>query len=658
MARTLHIDFESKSTVDLRATGVYVYASDPTTDVWCAAYAVDDEPVQLWTPDQPTPEAFVRAATLRGWTLVAHNANFEMTMIERLLGPRYGWPVPEIGKWRCTMAQALAMALPGSLAEAAKAVGLDIVKDMTGRDQMLRMSKPRRPRKGELPGQTYWFDDAARLERLYAYCRQDVEVERALDRRLLALRPAEQKLWHLDQVINARGVYVDRELCHAAKRIADESAKWLNDELCELTGGAAKKTTNVADITQWLIGEGVYASKLDKEAVGEMLARPDLSPAARRVLEIRQEAAKAAVKKIDALLKGCNEDGRARGLLQFHSASTGRWAGRRFQPQNIARPKLEDVDSAIDLVGQGDAAAVQMVYGEPLAVVSDCLRGMIRAAPGNRLYAADFSNIEGRVQAWVAGEHWKLAAFRDFDAGRGPDLYKVAYSRSFGIPTSEVDKDQRQVGKVMELALGYQGGVGAFQKMAAVYRVTVSDERADELKVAWREAHPNIVECWYDLENAAKAAIQNRGKVFTAGPVAFRVAGSFMFMRLPSGRSICYPYPCIVEKAVPWGGTRPTVSYKGLDSYTRQWTDCFAHGGLLFNNVVQGIARDIEAEAMMRVEEAGYWNVLSVHDEVVSEVPEDFGSVEEFERLMTTLPDWAKGLPVAAGAWTAERYRK
>lgn len=696
---TLHLDFESRSTVDLRRAGVYVYAAHPETDVWCAAYAVDDGPVQLWTPGSDEiaeedrhchpwydcPQTIIDAYA-RDWTIVAHNANFERVMWRHILTPRYGWPEPKLEQWRCTMAMALAMSLPAALENAAPAVGMTEGKDSEGHSLMMRMARPRRPRKGELPGGTYWFDDEERKQRLYAYCRQDVVVERLLEKRLLALRPAEQRLWWLDQVINDRGVYVDTALCHAALKVVDAAAGWLNEEIREITGGSVSATTNVIQIRMWLAAVGYPLDSLDKEHLDDALLRADLPSLVRRVLEIRREAAKAAVKKIDALLAGRSVDGRARGLLQFHAAGTGRWAGRRFQPQNIKRPDLEDVDSAIELVETGNADAVWLVYGEPLSVVGDCLRGMVRASPhgwgpnlqgipihtvegdrlkkdietvvGNKLFAADFSNIEGRIIAWLAGEEWKLQAFRDFDAGTGHDIYKLAYARSFGIRPGECTKDNRQVGKVMELALGFQGGVGAFQKMASGYGVEVTDQRADELKVAWRKAHPNVRDYWYALEDAAKAAINNRGQVFHADRIAFRVAGSFMFMRLPSGRSICYPYPCIKDKMTPWGEMRPQVSYKGVDTYTRKWGDCFAHGGLLFNNAVQGTARDIEAEAMVRVEAAGYPIVLTVHDEVVCEVLADFGSITEFEALMTELPPWATGLPVAASAWQGERYRK
>lgn len=709
---TLHIDFETRSKVDLPATGVYVYAADLSTDVWCAAYAVDDGPVELWVPHyRPYHDGnisigkdsvvttldcadVIRKAIEDNWTIVAHNANFERAMWAGVLTPRYGWPLPKLEQWRCTMAAALSMSLPASLNNAAAAVGLDQGKDMGGRDLMLRMSHPRKARKGENPDGVYWFEDDERKQRLYEYCRQDVSVERELDKRLLKLRPSEQVLWQLDQIINDRGVYVDAELCRAATKIVETAAGWLNDEIYELTGTVVSRTTNVADLRRWLKYEGIETDSLDKEAISNLLIRTDLSAPVRRVLQIRQEAAKASVAKIETLMEGRNADGRVRGLLQFHAAGTGRWAGRRFQPQNIKRPELEDVDGAIAAVATGSADYVKLLYGPPLAVVGDTLRGMLVAAPGKKLLAADFSNIEGRLIAWIAGEEWKLQAFRDFDAGIGHDIYILTAAKLLGkdpgpISNPTITKAERQgSGKVPELALGFQGGVGAFQKMAVIYGVSYTDERAEEIKVAWRAEHPAVVQCWYDLENAAVSAIENRGQVFDVGPISFRVAGSFLFMRLPSGRAICYPYPCIKPKLMPWTRNEEIVSldgmgnrvvivikhavwkdsvcYKGVDTFTRKWTDCFAHGGLLFNNAVQGTARDIEAEAMTRLAAAGYETgdpkgdgiVLTVHDEIVCEVAQDFGGVEEFERIMVTLPTWAEGLPIAAGAWEGQRYKK
>lgn len=692
---SLHIDLETRSAVDLKKTGVYVYAEDTSTDVWCAAYAVDDEPVQLWTPGMPCPDA-VLDAVMNDWPIIGHNSNFEQALWHGVLGPRYGWPIPDPKQWRCTMAMALAMSLPGSLDNAAAALGLDTRKDVKGYGIMMRMAKPR---KVNADGSIVWWNEPERMADLYAYCRQDVEVERRLEKRLMALSSDELDLWHLDQAINARGVYVDEKLCLAAKAIVAQTQARLDVEMKTVTDYSVSACSNAVQLAQWVRAKGFPADSIAKDQIEILLARDDLPEDVRRALELRREAAKASVAKIDSLLAGMQRDKRSRGLLQYHAASTGRWGGRRFQPQNIKRPKLKNVDLAIEAVMHGDVDVIDMMYGEPLSVVGDCLRGMIRAAPGNKIMAADYANIEGRVLAWLAGEEWKLQAFRDFDAGTGPDLYRLAFSRAFGVPIDQVDSMMRQIGKVMELALGYQGGPGAFQTMARGYGIDIGESydlvtqqagpviagkaasawlsrgkssgmaehrwRAAEIvKMLWREAHPEIVAFWWALDKAAIEAVENPGLVIYCGKVRMVVKGSFMWLRLPSGRALCYPYPKIVSKEMPWEDEdgvpvkRPAFSYKGVDSYTRKWTDCYAYGGLWAENITQAVARDLMADGVKALEAAGYPVILTVHDEIVSEVAEGFGSVEEFCSIMTALPAWAEGCPVAAEGFSALRYRK
>lgn len=309
-------------------------------------------------------------------------------------------------------------------------------------------------------------------------------------------------------------------------------------------------------------------------------------------------------------------------------------------------------------------ARIDALHGAPLNVISDCLRAMITAAPGRDLVAADFANIEGRVLAWLAGEDWKLEAFKAFDAGQGADLYKLAYARAYGLEAADVTKDQRQVGKVMELALGYQGGVGAFQTMARGYGVRITDEQADEIKTRWREQHPATKAFWKTLERSAIAATREPGRVTKAGRILFRKNGSFLWARLPSGRSLCYPYPRIVEKTLPWEDEdgKPAkgeaLEYDGVDPVTKAWGTTDTYGGKLAENVTQAVARDILAAALLRLEHHGYAVVMHVHDEIVCEVPEGWGAVDEMEHLMEEIPTWAEGLPIAAEGWRGKRYRK
>lgn len=320
------------------------------------------------------------------------------------------------------------------------------------------------------------------------------------------------------------------------------------------------------------------------------------------------------------------------------------------------------------------AEALDMMFGSPLDVISQCLRSMLSAAPGNVLYAADFANIEGRVLAWLADEKWKLQAFRDYDTilgtdakgkpiRKGPDLYLVTAAGILGKTIGEVTEEERQgSGKVPELACGFQGGVGAFQNMAKIYGVKYTDDRANAIKEAWREKHPRIRSYWGDVEAAALDAVMHPGQKVKAGPagreVAYRINGSFLWCRLPSGRVLCYPYPKLKAKETPWGEMRDAVHYMAVNSTTNKWEETDTYGGKLVENVTQAVARDLLAQAMLRVEAAGYPIVLHVHDEIVAEVPEGTGDLKTYEALCAEVPSWAAGLPIATAGWTGRRYRK
>lgn len=646
---SLHIDFETRSAADIKKTGSYAYAEHESTDVWCMAYAFGEEDVELWTPEEPMPER-LRAHVESGGLITAHNANFERNIWRYVMQKKYGWPEVAVEQWRCTMAMALAMALPGSLDGAAAALGLDVQKDQGGYRLMLSMARPRRAESGKL----IWWDVPERKERLYAYCRQDVVVERELERRLLALRPSEQELWHIDQKINDRGVFVDQKLCLQAMKIVAETTDRLDREMAALTDYEITACSNTNQVTAYLRERGMDVESIAKGELEHLIATaPDDST--KRVLELRQEAAKASVAKIKALMAGVSSDGRAKGLLQYHAASTGRWAGRRFQPQNLKRPELgeEEIDGAIEAVLKGDTDLIEMLYGPPLSVVGDCVRGMIVAAPGHALVAADFNAIEARVLAWLAGQKDVLDLFR-----RNEDVYLHAATRIFGRPVTKADKYERQIGKVAVLALGYQGGKGAFAKMAAAYGMNVAESEAEAIKTAWRQANDAVVRFWWALEEKAIEAVEAPGRSISCGKVKFKKAGSFLFLQLPSGRLLSYPYPRVIEKEVPWGGTKPALTYRGVDSYTRKWGDCDAYGGLLAENVTQAVARDIMADAIKRLEASGYPVILTVHDEVVSEVLAENADAQAFGNIMEVPPEWAPDCPVKAEAWAGMRYRK
>lgn len=693
----LHIDLETRSPVDLPKKNAYVYFDDPDTSVWCAAWAFGEEEPDLWWPGMPCPPR-IAAHVRTGGLIAAWNAAFERLAWRQVLGPRQGWPVPKLEQYRCVMAMAYALALPGKLEKAAPALGLDVVKDSYGKALMQRMAKP----KGRTPEGGYtWHDDEDRKKRLGEYCLQDVRTEMAVYKKLLPLREQEQALWFLDQRMNDRGVYVDKALCEAAGQIVDLETARLDDRMKAVSGGYVSSINNVGRIIEMCRDAGLPTTSIAKDELADMLVRDDLPSHVREMLEIRQLGAKASVAKIGKLLATRQADGRMRGNLQFHGATTGRWAARGAQLQNLPRPSLKVTDAVVDDVMQGNPGFLSAMYGSPMSVVSDCIRSMIAAAPGNALYSADFSQIEARVTAWLAGQENVVRAFILNDRKEGPDVYTVAAGGIYGVAPPAISKDdpRRQVGKVAVLSLGFGGGALALLKMAKNYRLDIADAReavlataseknlsrvedawkargattgvrkdrwttAELIKCAWRDANPRIRDYWGECESAAIAAVREPGTVHSAGRLKYLRRGYWLFCRLPSGRAIAYAKPLLRLTEMPWRDAngnpvfRETLSFYAESSMSKRWEEQHFYGGLAVQNPVQAVARDIMAEAMGRVEAAGYAPVITIHDEVVAEAREGFGSEAEFVRHMLQPPVWADGLPIAAEAWVGKRFRK
>ena len=651
----LHRDFETRSSLLLKTVGTHRYASDPRSEILCVAFAVDNDPAQLWRPGDPVPPEFTEAACNPSWVVAAHNDSFETAIEGHILGPRYGFPLVPPERHRCTMATALALGLPARLDAVADALELSNRKDAAGQRLMLQMTKPRRARKDEDATGALWFDDDERLNRLYSYCRQDVETERELFERLAPLSPSEHALWLLSGAINDRGFHIDRAFAEAARKIAQAAAPEIDLELAELTGGAVSSIGQIARMQSWLAQQNCTVKSLDKKAIGKLLDKDDIAPSVRRVLVLRQGGAQAAVKKLDALLARAGADDRLRGAFKYHGAATGRWSGEGYQPQNLKRPAVGDVDAAIAAVATGDYQHVKALYERPLAVVGDCSRSMITAAPGHVLIGADFSSIESRVLAWVAGETWKLDSYRRFDASQDPrdEPYCITACKIFRVPDGTYTKEspERAVGKIADLALGYQGGVKAFR---AFEPERFTDEEIEDFKKKWRDTHPCIRQFWHDVDRAAWTAVRQRGRVVQCGRVFFKCTGAFLQLKLPSGRKLSYPFPRIEIEDLRHQAVVFADNAAGQFKDVRHGNG--AYGGLWTENVVSAIARDVLAEAMQRVETAGYAIALTVHDEIVAEVPIGFGCAEQFTDLMTHKPVWALDLPIAASAWSGQRY--
>lgn len=659
-----HIDFETRSCCDLRKAGVYRYAEDVTTEIICMSWRVGDGPLSCWRPGDADPSALLEHICAGG-TVVAHNAGFERA-IWNAKTPVH-WPRLLIQQQDCTMARALALALPGSLDMLGTALKLPVQKDKDGHRLMMQMCKPR----SLVDGSPIWWEDADKIERLMAYCDQDVETETLADAALPQLSATERRVWELDQTINNRGVMIDLHTVERAIEVVGEALKRADERMWWLTDGEVKKCSEVAKIVAWLNRRGIPCESVAKGEIEEIVLGSQImgDDTAEEVVRLRRAAGKTSTTKYKAMLASVCADHRVRGTLAYHGAGTGRWAGRLIQPQNFPRidaeKELSDILRIIELLSldqtRGERCdAIEMLVGPAAEWLSKCLRAMLIAGPGKRFVSGDFSNIEGRVNAWMSGEAWKLDAFRAYDAGTGPDLYRLAYAKSFGVDIDAVTKPERQIGKTMELALGFQGGAGAFLTMGANMGVHTTEERANELKVAWREAHPRITQSWWDLQDAAIEAVNAPGiTVPVLGTkVQYLAANGFLYCRLPSGRVISYASPKLIWTETASGHKRVQIEYWGVDSYTKRWGPQRLYGGVQSNNVVQGTARDLMVEAMFRAEDAGYPIVLTVHDELLSEVDEGFGSADDYQRIMSVLPPWATGLPVATAAWEDKRYVK
>ena len=649
----MHIDFETYSSVELPERGLDNYATDGSTGIHCMAYAMGDEDPAILTEFEECP-AHIRDWVESGRIVYAHNAAFELALWNAKLVPK-GWPplLPE--QMRCTLAMAYAMGLPGSLENAAAAVGIDMQKDMKGSRVMLQLARQK------VTGGFWSFKDSpAKFERLYEYCKQDVRTERGLLARLSPLSDEEQQLWVLDYRINQRGMRVDLPAIQSAIDMVGKEQVRLNDQMLKTTGGIVSKCTETQVLKTWIESQEVTVASVAKADVLELLKDKSLPPAVAMALSLRREAGKSSAAKYQAMKQRVSPDGRVRGCFQYHGAATGRWAHRGVQPGNLPRPRdsrpavLDDIHQAI---ATGSRDYLDIFHGPVLDALADGIRGMIIASPHHDLVAMDFSAIEARVLAWLAGEENTLEVFRS-----GGDVYLHAAAGIFKRPITKKDKEERQIGKVAVLALGYGGGAKAFQAMAKAYNVKVDDKLAETIKKEWRRSNDKIVKYWNELEAAALDAI-DFDAVRHAGPkerrVSFRKKGSFLWCRLPSGRVLCYPYPRSQESVTPWGEYRSQLHYQTVNSVTRKWEETPTYGGALAENVTQAVSRDLLAGAICRLEAAGYPVVLHVHDEAVVEVPEsNLHALDDVQAIMSQVPLWANGLPIAAEGWRAKRYRK
>jgi DNA polymerase len=638
---TLSIDIETYSSVDLRKSGVYRYTESPDFKVLMIAFAYGAADVQIV---DDAPFDLINALTNPSIIKTAYNANFERVCLSKWLGIKL-----PADQWRCTMVHALELGLPGSLGEVAKALGVDEQKDAQGKRLIKKYCMPNRDGRQNLPSDELVDTD---WQAFKDYCRQDVRTEMAVRKKLeqFPLHESEWALWAIDQAINDRGIEIDTVLVANAINMNDIYTDKLESEAIRLTG--LSNPNSLQQLKTWFKqAEDIEIDDFKKQTMPDLLKQVE-SDKARRMLEIRQEMSKTSVKKYHAMWAGKCSDNRVRGLLQFYGAGrTGRWAGRLVQVQNLPGNKLVDLDTARQFVRTGNYEALEMLYGNVPDVLSQLIRTAFVPRPGHRFVVADFSAIEARVIAWLAGEQWRLDVFNSHGK-----IYEASAAQMFNVPIETIGKGSplRQKGKVAELALGYQGGVNALIAMGAL-KMGLTEEELPDIVKAWRSANPAIVALWQDLEHSFKFAIEYKQPVML-GMLNFKVEKNVGFIELPSGRRLAYVKPKL-EPHPKFEG-KEHITYDGVNQITRKWTRLSTYGGKLVENVVQAIARDCLAESLVRLEKAGYRTVMHVHDEVVLEVERGVGSAEQVAEIMGEAIKWASGLPLRADAFETDYYRK
>jgi DNA polymerase len=651
----LFVDAETYSELDVGLVSYAQYARHPSTRPLVVAYAVDDRPVKLWHPDDPVPAEIRRAAARPDWIAVAHSAGFDRTILAEILAPRSRWTIIPSARWRCTLASAVALAFPASLERLAEALGLEHTKDAEGARLMRLMTRPRRTKSGDVCRPDTRTDNPANMVRLDAYCARDVEAMREAYYRLPSMPPEEVELWLLDQTINARGIPIDRALAEAARDVTLKAKPAMNEELAGITGGAVTSVDQVARLKAWLVENGCPVDSLAKDDLADVLRGPVIG-APRRVLELRAAGAKNTAAKFGKMLAGLDTDDRLRDLLFYHAASTGRWSSRRVNIHNLARTPLKDPEPAIAAVMSRDLARIKALGPPPLVTLANIVRATICAPAGRTLLGADFSGIEARVLAWFAGERKKLQAFREFDRIGDPalDPYLVTACCMLGVPqgTFGAEAPERRLGKTSDLGFGYGGGVDAWRNFEPDPAHPLPDDEVEKFKMRWRRAHPAIVRWWYAISDAAVHAVARPGRVVRHGRIVFKQVEEHLYLKLPSGRLLCYPFACI---EITSKGRKRIVA---KDNAHGCWRDERIWYGKLAENIVSGTARDLLVAALHRIEAADFETIFHVHDELVVEVDENTAALDPFKDLMTVLPDWADGLPIAAKAWTACRYVK
>ena len=647
--RTLSLDLETFSDMDLPNCGVHRYVEGDFHILLCA-YAFDDDDVQCidLACGEQLPAEVVDALHDDSIIKSAWNAQFERTCLSKYLGTQLS---PDA--WQCTMVWAASLSLPLKLATAAQALKTAEQKDAVGERLIRYFSLPCKPTKAN-GGRTRNLPEHAPDDwKLFkSYCIQDVETERDIRRRLerFPLLPQEWDFYHMDQRINDRGILIDKVLVQQAIICNMAMSEEMTKRAYALTG--LENPNSVSQLKSWLEERGIEVDSLGKKNVASLITDLDKHSAdgeALDMMKLRLQMAKSSVKKYQAAERYICQDGRAHGLFQFSGANrTQRWAGRGIQLQNLPQNHISTLDEAREIVKMGCFDMIEALYGNTPDILSQLIRTMLIPKDGYEFIVADFSAIEARVLAWLAGEQWRLDAFKE-----GKDIYCASASQMFGVPVVKhgINGDLRQKGKVAELACGYGGGAGALISMGALDMGLKEDELPDIIS-SWRDANPEIVKFWYAVEKAAIETVKDHADR-TIGRIGFQFSANTLWIVLPSGRRLAYIKP----KLQPNRFGRMALTFEGLGA-NNKWTRGETYSGKLTENITQATARDLLAEAMHRMELAGLGIVGHVHDEVILEVPKDQYTVDEICDLMAQSPKWTDGLPLVADGYKGNYYFK
>lgn len=644
----MSIDIETYSSVDLVGSGVYAYADAPDFEILLFAYAFGDSPVNVIdiACGEILPEHVKNALTSEDVLKTAYNANFERTCISKFF--RVDLPV---NQWMCTAVQAAELGLPQTLGGVAEVLGLEEQKDKRGRQLISYFCKPCGPtksnggRRRNLP-----MHDTEKWGSFKRYCMRDVEVERAIKRKLSSfpIPESERRLWEVDQKINDRGVRIDTAVVDNAIRFNNTYVQGLKEKITLITG--INNPNSVEQLKNWIWERtGREVKSLNKESIKGLLEACG-DAVVKEVIKLRALTAKSSVSKYEAMERSVCRDGRVRGVAQFYGANrTGRWAGRIIQPQNLPQNHMADLALARETLVSGDYGLFEMLYGDVSHVLSELIRTAIIPSGGRRFIVSDFSAIEARVVAYLAGERWRLEVFRSHGK-----IYEASAAQMFNVPVESIKKGDplRQKGKIAELALGYGGGVGALKSMGAL-DMGLEEEELQPLVDAWRAANPAIVKFWKDAEKAFKSAMDNKPVILHNG-VGFIKKSGILFIKLPSGRGIAYVRPRL---GINKFGTA-SITYMGLNQTKKTWERIETFGGKLVENIVQAVARDCLAESIIKLEDKGYEINFHVHDEVIIDAPFGYGSVEEVTNIMSEPVSWAPGLSLRADGYETPFYRK